>query len=81
VENSKALHGSLPKCVRHITFQGKDTVAQRTLGIIAGKCTPFGGANGKGGLFNTICEGAAPVSFLPPNVTSCYLIVACVTLQ
>lgn len=80
MENSKALHSSLPKCVRHITFQCKDTIAQRTLGVIPWKCTPFGGANGKCRLLNTICEGAAPVSFLLPNATSCYLVVVCVTL-
>lgn len=57
VENTKALHRSLPRCVRHITFQCKDAIAQRRLGIIPWTCTPFGGANGKCSLLNTICEG------------------------
>lgn len=83
VENSKALQNVACQNVSDTSpFNAKkDTIAQRTLGIIPGKCTPFGGANGKGGLFDTICEGAEPVSFLLPNVTSCYLIVVCVTLE
>lgn len=69
------------KCARHITFQCKDTIAQRALGVIPWKGTPFRGANGKRSLWDTIWEEAAPGSLLLPNATSCYLVVGCVWLS